>query len=149
MNILHPLDELKKRPVLLSLLCIFTIIGNCIMILSGLFSLLALKLVNYFSILPVHNEFISYILSGGSVFAITSIVLCFFTIIGTIKMWNLRKMGFYLYLISKIAFILTPFIFLVPQILEFNSVLRGLIPYFALTFLFVILYCLNLKYMHA
>ncbi|MDD5569582.1 MAG: hypothetical protein PHD97_00325 [Bacteroidales bacterium] len=148
MNILHPLEELKKRPLLLSVLCVLTILGNCIMILSGLFSLLALKIVYYFSIFPIQNELVSYILSGGSVFAITSIFLCFFTIAGTIKMWNLRKMGFYLYLISKAAFILTPFIFLVPGILDLNSVLKGLIPYIALTFLFVILYFLNLKYMH-
>ena len=149
MDLLHPLEELKKRPLLLSFLCILTIIGNAIVVLSGLFSLLALNLAKYFSLLPMFKGLISGILQGGSTYAITSIILSLFTIIGASQMWNMRKMGFYLYFISKIAFISVPFIFLVPKIFEFNVVFIGLIPYFILTIIFFGLYLIYIKKMHS
>jgi len=148
MNFLHPIEELKKRPLIISFLCIFTIFGNCIIFISGLFSLLALNLVNYFSLLPMYNDLVSYVISGGTIYAIISILLSFFTIVAASQMWNLRKMGFYLYVICKITMIIVPFVFLVPSVFEFEVVATGIIPYIATTSIFTLLYGINLKHMH-
>ena len=76
--------------------------------------------------------------------AYTGLVLTIIGLIGVWLMWNLRKNGFWLYLISSIGSLITPVVFLGGGMMTILSVgLIGLV-----SILFIILYAVNLKHMH-
>lgn len=75
---------------------------------------------------------------------ISNIVLSLISLLGVWQMWNLRKSGFWLYLLAAVGGLLVPLVFLGGSMVALFSVgFAGLI-----SILFIILYAVNLKYMH-
>ncbi|MBS1581176.1 MAG: hypothetical protein JST66_03150 [Bacteroidetes bacterium] len=75
---------------------------------------------------------------------ISNIVLSLISLLGVWRMWNLRKSGFWLYVLAAIGGLLVPLVFLGGSMMALFSVgFAGLI-----SILFIILYAVNLKYMH-
>ncbi len=75
---------------------------------------------------------------------LTNIILSLVSLWGVWLMWNLKKNGFWYYLVAAIAGLVAPVVFLGGGLMAMASV--GFSGFF--TVLFVILYAVNLKYMH-
>lgn len=75
---------------------------------------------------------------------ITGIVLSLLSVFGVWQMWNLRKSGFWVYLLATIGGLVVPLVFLGGGWLALASV--GVSGFFSL--IFVILYAVNLRHMH-
>lgn len=73
-----------------------------------------------------------------------NIGLALLSLIGVWQMWNLKKSGFYLYVLASLGGLAVPLIFLGGGLLALMSV--GIGGFIALVF--IILYALNLKHMH-
>ena len=58
-------------------------------------------------------------------------------------MWNLRKMGFWLYVLASVASLIMPIVFLGGGLMTFLSV--GFMGVIAI--IFIVLYAVNLKHM--
>lgn len=73
-----------------------------------------------------------------------SIATSLLSLLGVWFMWNLRRMGFYIYVVASLLGLLLPFAFL-----GFSTVaLIGLGFGALITILFIVLYAVNLKHMH-
>ncbi len=139
----HGTDDgppLKRRPDLLTFLCIMTFISSGIMAFSNLLVSLSYSMImemantgelnfpgmDIYLSLPLNYFLISFVLYAGSVF-------------GAARMWNLRKIGFHIYTVSQIAILIIPSFY--EQFNEF--------PLFnvLLTAVFILLYATNLKHM--
>ncbi|MBZ0205574.1 MAG: hypothetical protein K8H89_04570 [Flavobacteriales bacterium] len=75
---------------------------------------------------------------------IAGIVLALISLLGVWQMWNLKKSGFWLYLLAAIGGLAVPIIYLGGSVVALASV--GFMGFFSL--IFIILYAVNLKYMH-
>jgi hypothetical protein len=76
--------------------------------------------------------------------AIAGIVLSLLGLWGVWQMWNLKKSGFWLYLLASVVGLLVPIYFLGGSMMAIATV--GFVGFFSL--IFIILYAVNLKYMH-
>lgn len=115
----------NERPVFLTVLCILTFIGSGLGLLFGLIGLVAAGAIDSFAqYLPVPVE-------SGIFKSIIVLVMLAASLYGAIQMWNLKKLGFYIYAGANVILLIMSFgIF-------------GLI----FTALFIVLYGLNLKHM--
>lgn len=75
---------------------------------------------------------------------IANIVLSLLSLYGVWQMWNLRKNGFWLYVLASVLGLAATVYFLGGSMLAIASV--GVVGFFALVF--IVLYAVNLKYMH-
>ncbi|MCB9179082.1 MAG: hypothetical protein H6590_06630 [Flavobacteriales bacterium] len=74
---------------------------------------------------------------------ISGLLLSAISLLGVWMMWNLRKTGFWLYLVATIAGLIVPIVFLGASLMTFLGV--GFMGVIAL--IFIILYAVNLKHM--
>lgn len=97
-----------SRPFLLSILCI------SIFVYAGFLAILFLLAIifNQWVTNTMIDFFPEKILTNGLVLAISilGLVVNGTSVIGAMNLWKLRKVGFYLYLISSLVFILVPFL---------------------------------------
>ncbi len=117
--------QTNERPTFLTILCILTFIGSglgVLMWLLGIFGLGAISsyLTNFGGTTEsgILKPILMLVFSGASLY-------------GAIMMWNLKKMGFYLYVAAQVL------------IVAFGWSIMALI--FAV--LFIVLYGLNLKHL--
>lgn len=75
---------------------------------------------------------------------ISGIVLALLSLFGVWQMWNLKKSGFWLYLVASVAGLVVPMIYLGGGLMTLIGV--GFMGF--ITIVFVILYAVNLKHMH-
>lgn len=75
---------------------------------------------------------------------ISGIVIALLSLFGVWQMWNLKKNGFWMYLLATIAGLVVPLVYLGGSMMAIASV--GFVGFFSLVF--IILYAVNLKYMH-
>ena len=75
---------------------------------------------------------------------IAGIIIALISLFGVWQMWNLKKSGFWLYLLATVAGLAVPLVYLGGSMMAVASV--GLVGFFSLVF--IILYAVNLKYMH-
>ena len=75
---------------------------------------------------------------------IAGIVLSLLSLFGVWQMWNLKKSGFWLYLLATIGGLAVPIAYLGGSMMALASV--GFVGFFSL--IFIILYAVNLKHMH-
>jgi len=102
------MEQASGRPTLVTVLCILSFLGSG---LSALFLLLiviggatlASKLPEAFSGM--------FAASGGMTFLIATLVLSVASLLGAIKMWGMKKLGFFLYAGANIVGIILPLAF--------------------------------------
>jgi hypothetical protein len=120
---------LQRRPALLTFLCVMTFIASGLNIISYLSALLS-QSAFVLSMTTVTNKL--GLSQGFEIYTvIIMLVITLMTFFATLRMWNLKKSGFWYYIISKILFIAMTL-----------SILN-----FIVTFFVVMLYWLNYKEM--
>ena len=156
------------RPTLLTVLCILTFIGSGWGLISGVINIFTVKTVDTtglndqmqtemekLSDSGAAGETVSKIMEGtmdvankalenAVPLAIVSIIAAILAIFGAYQMWNLKKNGFIVYIIAQIVSIAGIFAFLGVGLMSIMFI--GFGGLFAL--IFIILYGVNLKYMH-
>jgi len=128
-------NEVVKRPGLLTVLCILTFIGSGLGMLVYL--LLAVAAGTLGAMLSGIPGLGSMIAGGGIALFASGLILSLGSFFGALKMWKLKKLGFYIYVVAQVLMLILPVIFGAPFSL-FGAVI---------TAVFVILYALNLKVM--
>jgi len=120
--------EAKKRPGFLTVLCILTFIGSGLSLLSYLLLVIAAgALGSVMESIPGWSE----IANMGILYLILFAVLSAASLFGAIMMWQMKKLGFYIYAAAQV----------IAMVLGFT--VMGLI----FTALFIVLYFLNFKHM--
>jgi hypothetical protein len=154
------------RPTLLTVLCILSFIGGAWGIISGIQSLTSNSAAEMAEMQAQMDEARSQMgdeasgMVGGMMdgameiaqkaaenavpIGITTIVLALVSILGVWQMWNLKKSGFYLYTVAALLGLAVPLFFMGFSMMALMSV--GIAGIFSI--LFIILYAMNLKYMH-
>jgi hypothetical protein len=132
----------KKRPVLLSVLCVLTFISTGISILSSLvIPMLSDVMIELFKMpqfaADANPEAIKVIQAGWGYYMIV-LLLASVSLTGAIMMWNLRKNGFHFYTIANILLFYLP-------VLWFGFPFNILAAFFPAAF--IALYAIHLKYM--
>jgi len=117
----------KKRPTFLTVLCILTFIGSGLGLLFSIIGVVAAgALSGIASKLPM-----STVADVGMGKSIAILVMYAGSLFGAIQMWNLKKLGFFIYAIANII------------LLVLNFGIWGLV----FTAAFIVMYAVNLKYM--
>lgn len=142
----------EKKYYLLRILCLLTIAFNIFQIFISFSSLVAIEVAEYMIFFPADlgkylGDIIKVVTFGGKIYLILILILSVLTIIAAIRLWNLKKIGFYLYIITQTALLIIPFIFLASQIFPVDYLFVLMIPNFIITPVFFILYSLFLKRM--
>ncbi len=121
-------EEVRKRPTFLAVLCILTFIGSGLGLLFSLLALVAFGAIQgMLETLPITPE-----LGGSSMLLMAiSVILSAGSLFGAILMWQLKKVGFFLYVAAQVIMLIVGFT-------VFSLII---------TALFVILYALNLKHL--
>ncbi len=153
-----------KRPTLLTVLCILSFIAGGWAIISGIMTLVATPDTSEVQLQMEEameglegmddNPLAGFAqgMADQAVLAaevakpmnMANIVIALISIFGVWQMWNLKRSGFYIYLLATVAGLAVPMIFLGGGMLALMAV--GLGGFISLVF--VILYAVNLKYMH-
>lgn len=144
----------KERPTFLTVLCILSFIGVGFAVISQLIALFATKagsalmdaatesLEGYQDIPGM--DLVESTVDHASTLAIIGIVAALVVLWGVIWMWNLKKTGYYIYIVGELTPVIVSFI-----LVGFGSFLGGFFAMIGLIFpvLFIILYGLNVKHM--
>ena len=130
----------KKRPALLTVLCILSFIGSGLSVLMWLLFIVGIgSFLGFLENIPGFSEAMAGSGAGaGKAIMLLILVLNAGTLAGAIMMWQLKKLGFWIY---SGAFVLQ---FIVPLILMGQKF--GIFG-FVIMALFITLYALNLKHM--
>lgn len=134
------ITEQKKRPQLLSILCILTFIGSGF----GVFGFLMVTInfeatIAALKVLYAEMPEASFMLEAPRDFFLVSFLLSAFSLLGAIMMWNLRKIGFHIYTSSQLVYLIVPLIYFGGETNPLFNIM--------LTALFVYLYARNLPFM--
>ncbi|MCF8227476.1 MAG: hypothetical protein K9G58_04250 [Bacteroidales bacterium] len=130
----------RKRPELLTILCILTFIGSGL----GTFSNLVLSL---------SYEMMQQMASSGELsfpgmdvyfavprsYYVGSFFFMLGSLLGAIQMWKLRRIGFHIYTVSQILLLVLPSLYAQNFPYPYLNVL--------ITAVFILLYAMNLKHM--
>ncbi len=151
---IEPTQEENERPPFLNVLCILSFIASGVMILSWLIIGASKKMsemrgIDLIEKIKTENqdmfttpESIDMLSSMEIMFTwpymIVSLILAIVSLFGVIKMWNLKKQGFYMYSAAGIIGIAVPMLFGLPF---------GLLGAF-ITLAFIALYYQNTKVMN-
>jgi len=126
----------KKRPGLLSVMCILTYIGRGLNIIVWILAIIAFGAIeSMLGGIPGMGGLVS----AGIGYFVGALILSIIAFIGAIMMWKMKKMGFYLWILANVIEFILPFILISGY--PFNIV--GLI----ILIVFIILYGINLKNM--
>lgn len=165
----NPFDQQQnrpQRPTFLLVLCILTFIGSGWKVLSNLFSLFTANMMNSSMQIEQYSNmmgemengnvpsFMSNFLSSSmEVLQVTAahayeiaainLVLALLSLLGAILMFQLRRIGFYVYVTAQILFL-----FVMPYFAGFSTlVVIGMFGSAFFSLLFVSMYAVNVKYM--
>ena len=160
-NMENPFEEQQnklQRPTFLLVLCILTFIGSGWGTLSNLFSVFTAGLTDSSMLNGMDQGAGSAMLSDilnstmaslqatfvhAREIAVVSLVLSVISLLGAILMFQLRRLGFYLYTAAQILML-----FVLPYFAGFNfMVLAGMLFSAIFAVIFIVMYALNLKYM--
>ena len=130
----------KKRPALLTVLCILSFIGSGLSVLVWL--LLAVGIGSFLGFLDSIPGFSEAMTGSGAGLGvglmILNLVLNAGTLTGAILMWQLKKLGFWIYSGAFVLQFIVPIIFMSGKFGIFGFIIMAL---------FITLYALNLKHM--
>ncbi len=134
------ITEQKKRPQLLSILCILTFIGSGFGVIGFLMVAINFEAtIEALKVLYAEMPEANFMLEAPRDFFLVSFLLSAFSLIGAILMWNLRKIGFHIYASSQLIYLVVPLIYFGGETNPFFNIM--------LTALFVYLYARNLPFM--
>jgi len=120
-------EATNKRPVFITVLCILTFIGSGLGLLFSLLGVVAAgALESMTESLPIPID-----MGDGIVKTIITLLLYGGSLYGAISMWNLKKLGFYIYAIAQVVLLIMGF---------------GILS-LLFTAAFIIMYGVNLKHM--
>ena len=167
----NPFDEQQRpiqRPTFLMVLCILTFIGSGWGVLSNLYSVFTsgfmdnatLHMEQYSNMVnELEDQSSASFMSGflnssmevllataehAREIAILSLVLNLVSLLGGILMFQLRRSGFYIYTAAQVLML-----FILPYFAGFSTlVIMGMLWSAFIAAIFVVMYALNLKYMH-
>ncbi len=162
----NPFKTEKTRPTFLTVLCILTFIGSGLNLLSSLISIATSKIATssgfmsmiyeamnqsmeevpeaFVKMMDTMVETTSKILENGVAIGLSNTILFAASLYGAILMFNLKKMGFYIYCVAHILLL-----FVVPVIVGFNVfTMLGIVGSLIFTAAFIIMYGVNVKHMH-
>ena len=167
----NPFDEQQRpiqRPTFLMVLCILTFIGSGWGVLSNLYSVFTsgfmdnatLHMEQYSNMVnELEDQSSASFMSGflnssmevlrataehAREIAILSLVLNLVSLLGCILMFQLRRSGFYIYTAAQVLML-----FILPYFAGFSTlVIMGMLWSAFIAAIFVVMYALNLKYMH-
>ena len=133
-------EQKPKRPQLLTILCILTFIGSGM----GVIGYFAVSVyfeasINMLKVFYSDMPETAIILGAPREFFIISFVLSALSVIGAMFMWNLRKIGFHIYTLAQLVYLVVPYLYFGG---DTNPMLNII-----LTALFVYLYARNLPQM--
>ncbi len=137
------IDDIKKRPVSLTVLCILTFLGSGFSALSNLSwvllydTFLEVILSNDSEIMQQMAE---TIMATNKMMFLVDFLLYAGSLAGAILMFNLKKLGFHIYTVANVLLALSPAFFVEGQGINFMGL--GLI-----TIPFIVLYALHLKHL--
>lgn len=164
----NPFEENKsQRPAFLMVVCILTFIGSGWSILSNLFSLFTADFFNgnmqieqYSNMMGnMEDQGVSSFLSGfmnssmevlqittlhAKEIAVFQLILSVISFVGAILMFQLKRLGFYLYAAAQILMLCIMPYFAGFSIVVISTMLMGGLG----ALLFIILYAVNLKHMN-
>ncbi len=137
----------NTRPDFLKILCILSFIGSGLSLVSNLLMFMTIDIVReyyqngMFDFLEENMDLnvLDVLVSINSTYFILQALVFSLAIYGTYTMWNLKKLGFHIYVIAQIILLILPQVFL-----------PGLpFPTFELIIstIFVLLYAKNLQFM--
>ena len=125
----------NQRPGMLKILCRLTYIGSGIGVLASLLmTFMAHALSQWVQLIPG----LSSLVGGGVAYSIVSLLLSAATLYAAIQMWNLKKLGFFIYIGAQVVAILLPIVWLGAEFGWMSVLITGT---------FITLYGLNLKHM--
>lgn len=160
------LSAALPRPTLLTVICIISFIMGAIGIYSGVKNLIMDPVAERAKLEQTMAEQVAKIgdnsnemttrlmdsahevgvkgIENAKPIGIAGVVLSLLSLFGVWQMWNLKKSGFWLYLLATIGGLAVPLVYLGGGMLALASV--GFVGFFSV--IFVILYAVNLKHMH-
>jgi hypothetical protein len=95
--------QTNKRPVFLTVLCILTFIATGLGLLFGIIGLFAAGAIESIAAyLPMGTD-------SGLLKSIIMLVLIGASLYGAIQMWNLKKLGFYIYSAANVVMLIIGF----------------------------------------
>ena len=139
-NIRGNIQSPKKRPDLLSIVCILTFIGSGL----GAFSNLVIT-TSFEETMELLNSSdfdfpgMALFKTASYGFFLTGTILYSTSLFGAIRMWKLHKIGFHFYVISQTLLFILPMIYIKEYPFPYIDLL--------ITAFFIILYARNLKFM--
>jgi hypothetical protein len=130
----------KKRPALLTVLCILSFIGSGLSVLVWLLLTVGVgSFLGFLENVPGFSEGMTGSGAGlGVGLMLLNLVLNAGTLAGAIMMWQLKKLGFWIYSGAFVLQFLVPIIFMSGKFGIFGFIIMAL---------FITLYALNLKHM--
>jgi hypothetical protein len=130
----------RKRPELLTILCILSFIGSGLAAFSNLVLFLTFEEMDtLLEEAEIEMEEIMILLSGGRSFFVAGFFLYMVSLAGIYSMWRMRKIGFHLYTAAQLFLIILP----VVSIPDFPFSLAGVL----VTAAFIFGYATQLKFM--
>ena len=151
------MDNTKKRPTFLTVICILSFVGIGFVIISSLINILnmgnsqnemmKLQTINSSLFDSVNFDIFFYYSKINNIVGFAAALIC---LAGVILMWRLKKLGFIIYIVGELAPTVTFFILfssffqnpLMSIVLMFSSILM-----FIVAIVFIIMYAVNLKHM--
>lgn len=138
-----PEQNLVKRPVSLTILCILTFVFSGLSCFSSLFIPLFQDLmIDFLKSNPGYDEALMNetirLIKAGWAYYLVNFSLSFFSLTGAILMWKLKKTGFHFYALSNSALLFVPTLF-------FGIIISWFGIFMAVGF--IALYAFHLKYM--
>jgi len=124
--------QTHKRPVFLTVLCILTFIWSGFAILGTLLATFGMGAL---------TSMLGSAFTGGTGYMVVLLIISAVSLFGAIKMWGLKKQGFYIYAAANIIGMIVPYFF--GTVFNISSFLFGLL----FTGGFIVMYYLNLKAM--
>jgi hypothetical protein len=134
-------ENTRKRPELLTILCILSFIWSGLQGLSNLFFFTNLDmLLNSKNEIPFLTKEMQQLFETPPTFFLLNSLFFFLSFVGVSLMWKLQKIGFHVYSLAQIAVLFTISVYKPFQVFPLAEIL--------ITALFILLYFRHLKFMN-
>ena len=133
----------NNKSMLLKTSCLIGFVFTGITILMGLFLIVVAGAPGVFRLFPELNFYVS--VAGGKIslsFAVASLILPMIAFFGVLMLWQQLKIGYWIFLISKLILVALPFLLVD---INANELFMFVQPMLILTVVLLILFGLNYK----